>query len=465
MAERPRPPRQYPAAYKLRILEEYERLDKAAKGALLRREGLYTSLISEWRKQRDKGALQAFQQRRGRPPVDPLQRENARLARENARLREQLERARKVIEVQGGTLRAAGPARERQRDQRQRAAGLIQVAITRLAPIVGAAAACRAVGQPRSSWYRHHRRSPAPPPPPRPAPRPQPRALSAAEQARVLEVLHAERFVDQAPASVWATLLDEGSYLCSISTMYRLLRARGETGDRRRRATHPARVKPELLATKPNQCWSWDITKLAGPAKWTWYYLYVILDIYSRYVVGWMVAAREAATLAERLLAEAIAAQQVEAGQLTVHADRGTSMTAKPVAMLLADLGVTKSHSRPHVSDDNPYSESQFKTLKHHPTFPDRFGCIQDARAFCQRFFGWYNHEHRHSGIALLTPADVHYGRAEQIITARATVLDAAFQQHPERFVGKPPTPPQLPGAVWINKPLDPQESPQQFPA
>jgi putative transposase len=339
------------------------------------------------------------------------------------------------------------------------------MAITELVPIVGTASACRAVGQPRSSWYRRHRRSAAPPRPPRPAPRPQPRALSAAERQQVLEVLHAERFVDQAPASVWATLLDEGSYLASVSTMYRLLRERGETGDRRRHATHPPTVKPELLATRPNQCWSWDITKLAGPAKWTWFYLYVILDIYSRYVVGWMVAAREAAALAERLLADTIAAQQVQAGQLTIHADRGTSMTSKSVAMLLADLGVTKSHSRPHVSDDNPYSESQFKTLKHHPTFPDRFGSIQDARAFCQGFFGWYNVEHRHAGIGLLTPADVHHGRAEQITLARGVVLDAAYAAHPERFVRKPPQPPRLPEAVWINKPIDPTEPPQQFPA
>jgi putative transposase len=190
----------------------------------------------------------------------------------------------------------------------------------------------------------------------------------------------------------------------------------------------------------------------------------VLLDIYSRYVVGWMVAHQEAAALAERLLADTITAQGIDAGQLTVHADRGTSMTSKPVAMLLADLGVTRSHSRPHVSDDNPYSESQFKTLKHHPTFPDRFGCIQDARAFCQRFFGWYNHEHRHSGIALLTPADVHYGRADQVITARAAVLEGAYAAHPERFVRKPPQPPRLPEAVWINKPIDPQQAPQQFP-
>jgi putative transposase len=236
--------------------------------------------------------------------------------------------------------------------------------------------------------------------------------------------------------------------------------ARPATGD----ASHPARLKPELLATRPNQVYSWDITKLHGPAKWTYYYLYVLLDIYSRYVVGWMVAHQEAAALAERLLADTITAQGIDAGQLTVHADRGTSMTSKPVAMLLADLGVTRSHSRPHVSDDNPYSESQFKTLKHHPTFPDRFGSLQDTRAFCQRFFGWYNHEHRHSGIALLPPADVHYGRADQVITARAAVLEGAYAAHPERCVRKPPQPPRLPEAVWINKPIDPQQAPQQFP-
>jgi putative transposase len=246
----------------------------------------------------------------------------------------------------------------------------VEVAITTLSPIVGTQTACRMLGQPRSSWYRAHRRSPAPSRPPRPTPRPQPRALSAAERQQVVHVLHDERFWDAAPASIYATLLDEGSYLASVATMYRLLHAHGETGDRRRHATHPARVKPELLATAPNQCWSWDITKLAGPAKWTWYHLYVILDVYSRYVVGWMVAHREAAALAERLLADTITAQQAPAGQLTVHADRGTSMTSKPVALLLADLGVTKSHSRPHVPDDNPYSESQFKTLKHHPCFP-----------------------------------------------------------------------------------------------
>ena len=240
----------------------------------------------------------------------------------------------------------------------------MEVAVITLGPIVGTATACRAVGWPRSSWYRTHRCTPAPPRPPRPASRPQPRALAPAERQQVLDTLHQERFWDAAPASVYATLLDEGVYLASVSTMYRLLGEHGETGDRRRHATHPARVKPELVADGPNQCWSWDITKLAGPAKWTWYYLYVILDVFSRYVVGWMVATGEAAALAERLLAEAITAQQVPAGALTVHADRGSSMTSKPVAMLLADLGVVRSHSRPHVPDDNPYSEGQFKTLK-----------------------------------------------------------------------------------------------------
>lgn len=275
-------------------------------------------------------------------------------------------------------------------------------------------------------------------------------------------MLHSERFADQAPASVYATLLDEGVYHCSVSTMYRLLRERGESGDRRRHATHPPRVKPELLATRPNQVWSWDITKLLGPVKWTYYYLYTILDVYSRYAVGWMVATRESSALAERLLADTIAKQAISADQLTVHADRGSSMTSKPVALLLADLGITKSHSRQHVSNDNPYSESQFKTLKYRPDFPDRFASIAQTRSFCQRFFAWYNHQHRHSGIALLTPADVHYGRAEQLTAARAITLDTAYATHPERFVRKPPEPPRLPEAAWINKPSDASEPPQQ---
>ena len=246
---------------------------------------------------------------------------------------------------------------------------------------------------------------------------------------------------------------DEGTYLASISTMYRLLHAQGEVGERRRQATHPATVKPELVADAPNRVWSWDITKLAGPARWTYYYPYTILDIFSRYAVGWMVAHHESAALAERLIAETLAKQGIGRDQLAIHADRGSSMASKLVAQLLADLGVTKSHSRPHVSNDNPYSEAQFKTLKYRPAFPDHFGSIQDARVFCQDFFAWYNLEHHHSGIGLLTPADVHYGRAEQVQAARAEVLTAAYAAHPERFVRKLPQPPRLPTTAWINKP------------
>jgi putative transposase len=268
-------------------------------------------------------------------------------------------------------------------------------------------------------------------------------------------VLHHERFIDQAPASIYATLLDEGRYLCSVPTMYRVLRAEDEVRERRRQATHPARVKPELVATGPNLIWSWDITKLLGPEKWTYFHLYVIIDIYSRYVPGWLLARRETAELAERLLDETIRKQHVVADQLTIHADRGTSMASKPVALLLADLGVTKSHSRPHCSNDNPYSEAQFKTLKYRPEFPGRFGSIEDGRAFCRRFFQWYNHEHRHSGIGFHTPADVHFGHAGLAQLERTRVLQAAYAAHPERFVRQAPVPPPLPGPAWINKPVE----------
>ncbi len=328
-------------------------------------------------------------------------------------------------------------------------------AIAVLAPRIGTRAACAAAGVAQASWYRRHRASPAPsaraPVPHRD--RAQPRALSAAERAAILAALHADRFADLAPAEVWAILLDEGSYLGSLSTFYRLLRQAGESRDRRAQATHPATVKPELIATGPNQVWSWDITKLHGPAKWTYSYLYVILDIYSRYVTGWMAATRESAVLAEKLIAATCAKQHIGRGQLTIHADRGSSMTSKPVAFLLADLGVTQSHSRPHVSNDNPYSEAQFKTLKYRPGFPARFGSIEAARAHCQEFFSWYNHEHRHSGLGLHTAADIHHGTAAAVRASRARVLTAAYQQHPERFVRKPPTPPALPAISWINPP------------
>lgn len=336
-------------------------------------------------------------------------------------------------------------------------------AIATLAARVGVRQACEAVGAAQAGYYRRHRQSTAPP---RAAPTPhrerlQPRALSKAEQDAILDVLHSERFVDLAPAEVWAILLDEGVYLGSQSTFYRLLRQAGEVRERRAQATHPAKVKPELVATEPNAVWSWDITKLRGPAKWTYYQLYVILDIYSRYVVGWMVASRESAALAEVLIKQTCATQGIGRDQLTIHADRGSSMTSKPVAFLLADLGVTQSHSRPHVSDDNPYSESQFKTLKYRPDFPSRFATIEAARLHCRTFFSWYNDQHRHTGLALHTAADVHHGQAAAIREQRAIVLTAAYDAHPERFVRKPPAPPELPVVAWINKPDDTEAASQ----
>lgn len=329
---------------------------------------------------------------------------------------------------------------------------MIESAVTELTAVVGSSGACAAVGRPRAT---HYRRLNSPPPAPKRGPASQPRALSADERSRVLEVLHSERFVDMAPPSAYATLLDEGTYLASVPTMYRILRSVDEVRERRRVAVHPAHLKPELVAWRPNVIWSWDITKLLGPVKWTYYYLYVILDIFSRYVVGWMVASCERAALAERLLADSIGKQGVDRDQLTIHADRGSSMASKPVAFLLADLGVTKTHSRPRCPNDNPFSEAQFKTLKYMPEFPERFGSQEDARRFCRWFFPWYNDDHRHSGLGYHTPADVHYGRAEIVRAGRVDVLAAAYAAHPERFVRKPPEPPKLPGPAWINRPAE----------
>jgi putative transposase len=324
-------------------------------------------------------------------------------------------------------------------------------AVAELAPTVGVRSACDTLGMARASYYRQQRVALSPAvAAARPA---SVRALSLGERETVLACLHQERFQDRSPAAVYATLLDEGRYHCSIRTMYRLLEQQGESRERRDQLAHPPYQKPELLATAPNQLWSWDITKLPGPVKWTYFYLYVILDVFSRYVVGWMVAPRESAELAKRLIEDTCQKQNIPRGQLTVHADRGFAMTSKPVAFLLADLGVTKTHSRPYTSDDNPYSESQFRTMKYRPNFPDRFGCIQDSRAFCQRFFPWYNDEHRHSSLALLTPAMVHYDQAPAILRQRQRVLDAAYSNHPERFVRNPPQPSQLQKEVWINKP------------
>jgi putative transposase len=324
------------------------------------------------------------------------------------------------------------------------------IACQELSPDVGTVAACKSLDIARPTFYRRFGARIEQPPAPRPAP---PRALSAVERQEVLDVLHTDRFVDKAPTEVYAALLDEGIYHCSVRTMYRVLGKAGEIRERRNQARHPQYKAPELLATAPNQVWSWDITKLLGPVKWTCFYLYVILDLFGRYVVGWMLAHCERSSLAKRLIAETCEKQNVQPGQLTIHADRGSSMKSKPVALLMVDLGITKSHSRPYVSDDNPYSESQFKTMKYRPGFPDRFGSIQDARAFCQEFFPWYNGEHRHTGIGLMIPETVHYGKAERATSQRQIVLASAFNEHPERFVRGMPMPPPLPETAWINKP------------
>ena len=315
---------------------------------------------------------------------------------------------------------------------------------------VGKKASCEALEVSRSTFYRTMVTAKPKELKQRPAP---PLALSDAEEQRVLDNLHEERFLDSNPYQVYATLLDEDIYLCSVRTMYRILDKQNEVKERRNQVCRPHYEKPELLATRPNQVWSWDITKLKGPQKWTYFYLYVILDIFSRYVVGWMVAHRESAALAKRLITETCEKQQICEGSLLIHADRGPSMTSKAVAHLLADLGITKTHSRPHVSNDNPYSEAQFKTLKYHPEFPSRFGAVQDARSFCQVFFPWYNTEHKHSGIGFLTPEQVHYGLAEEILINREQILQSAFKEHPNRFKGKMPKPLPLPEAAWINPP------------
>jgi putative transposase len=323
-----------------------------------------------------------------------------------------------------------------------------------LSEMVGKKAACDAMAIPRATLYRHQGKSTVVEPHRRPAP---PLALSPVERQEILDVAHEQRFWDATPYQIYATLLDEGQYLGSVRTIYRVLSANNEVRERRKQVSRPRYQKPELLATAPNEVWSWDITKLKGPAKWNYFHLYVILDIFSRYVVGWMVAHRESATLAKRLIEETCTKQQISKKQLTLHADRGSSMKSKLVAHLLADLGITKTHNRPHVSNDNPYSESQFKTLKYSPGFPERFGSIQDAREFCQRFFPWYNTVHKHSGIGLMTPEQVHYGQAQQILEQRAVVLESAFKDHAKRFKGKMPKPFPLPKAAWINKPDESQ--------
>lgn len=341
-------------------------------------------------------------------------------------------------------------------------------AVDLLAPQVGVSRACAVMNMNRCAVYRK-RAQPRPGEVPSAAsaplarrrrPRP-PLAFTEGERQRVLDTLNSERFADCSPGHVFATLLDEGAYIGSVRTMYRLLAQCAPVRERRNQLTHPTYAKPELLAIQPNEVWSWDITKLRGPGKWTHFHLYVVLDIFSRYVVGWMVAPRESAQLAERLIADTAAKHHIAPGHLTLHADRGTSMRSKLVAELLADLDIAKTHSRPHVSDDNPYSEAQFKTLKYRPDFPGRFGSIEDARAYCQTFFTWYNTVHRHSGIGFMTPETVHYGRASELSAKRSVTLEAAFLAHPNRFKGVVPRPPEVPLAAWINPPTQKESQPQ----
>jgi len=310
--------------------------------------------------------------------------------------------------------------------------------------------ACDALGLSRSRWYRS--RQPASKPAARSYPTPA-RALSPSEEETALAVLNSERFADCSPRTVYAHLLDEGVYLCHWRTMYRILAEYDAVRERRNQLQRPAYAQPELLATAPNQLWSWDITKLRGPRKWVYYYLYVILDVFSRYVVGWLLADCESADLAEHLIAESCHKQGIQRSQLTLHADRGGPMIANTVAQLLANLGVGKTHSRPHTPNDNPFSESQFKTMKYRPDYPDRFAGQEEALAWARRFFPWYNHEHRHSGLGLMTPATIHYGLDAELTAYRQAVLLTAYEKHPERFVKGPPTPPQVPQAVWINPP------------
>jgi putative transposase len=320
-------------------------------------------------------------------------------------------------------------------------------ALARSVPVTHA---CAALEYPRSSLYRSRRPRSTRKQGPRPTPV---RALSVSERAKVRDLLNSERFQDSSPHQVYATLLDEGTYHCSIRTMYRILHEYDEVRERRNQRRHPSYAKPELLATRPNELWSWDITKLRGPVTWQLFYLYVVLDVFSRYVVGWMIAERESGDLAEQLIAESYGKQGVEYEQLTLHADRGSPMISKTVAQLLIDLGISKSHSRPHTPDDNPFSEAQFKTMKYRPDYPARFGSIADARCWARAFFQWYNEVHHHSRLGLMTPAAVHYSQTAALTAQRQVALKVAYEAHPERFVKGLPKPPKVPTEVWINPP------------
>jgi len=329
----------------------------------------------------------------------------------------------------------------------------MRATVTEVAPKITTKRACEMLGYPRSSYYRSQQEKPTGGQ--NRSQRESPRALPASEREVVRDILNSERFVDCSPRQAYGALLDEGKYLCSVSTMYRILRANDEVRERRHQKRHPAYKKPELVATAPNQVWSWDITKLRGPVTHVYYYLYTILDIFSRYVVGYMIANRELAYLARQLVADSCGQQGIVPDQLILHADRGSSMTSKTLALLLADLGVDKSHSRPYTSNDNPFSEAQFKTMKYRPDYPRRFGSQADARTWARPFFHWYNNQHRHTGLGLMTPATVHYGLAAEVTSQRRVVLQTAYEKHPERFVNGQPIPPKLPAAVWINPPQE----------
>jgi len=432
--------------YKQRILAEADLCDSPGQvGELLRREGLYSSHLSNWRRKRRKGTL-ASEQRGPKPnPNKEEDQELAKLKRDNARLTERLRQAELIIDVQKKNITDDGnPASRKRRLEAAQTLGR-QIRVSK---------ACDTLNVSRATLYRQNqpktvsaRRNPPP------------RVLSAVECDNVRQELYRERFVDHSRYQVYAALLDQGKYLCSVRTMYRLLAQHKATTPRRNQLTRPHYRKPELLATAPNQVWSWDITKLKGPEKWTYYYLYVILDIFSRFTVGWMLAHREQATLGKKLIEESIKKQNVARDQLTIHSDRGSAMTSHSVANLLGSLGVTKSLSRPYVSNDNPFSESQFKTMKYQGDFPDRFGSYQDAQSHCRQFFGWYNHEHYHIGIGLLTPWSLHHGQAPQIIAARTNTLSQAYADYPTRFVHGVPRPAGLPTAVWINPPLKPTQA------
>jgi len=440
--------RHFTAEYKLRILAEADACtERGAIGALLRREGLYRSHLDKWREPTACGCFASVDAAAARTQAGSARGRDRPVAARECAAAAALAASRDDHRGPKKTLNAA-----RLTDERERWAAMIQAA-EELAASQGVAAACAALAVPRSRLYRP-RPTRAGPTMAAPAARPAPaRALSPTEQAQVRELLNSERFQDLAPREVYAELLDEGRYVCSISTMYRILAKHAEVRERRNQLRHPVYHKPELLATRPNQVWSWDITELRGPSKGVYYHLYVIIDIYSRYVVGWLIAEVESAALAEQLIAATCAKQGVQRAQLTLHADRGSPMIAKTVAVLLADLGVAKSHSRPHVSNDNPYSEAQFKTLKYRPDYPDRFGSLADARQWGRDFFAWYNERHHHTGLGLLTPVLVHTGRAETVRQTRQAVLRRAYQAHPERFTKGLPQPARLPEAAWINPP------------